>query len=372
MNSETDFMQLALRLADEAGVEVQPNPRVGCVLVDASGIEIGRGHTQPVGGAHAEVMALRHARSNGRDTVGATAYVTLEPCSHHGLTGPCCEALAEAGISKVVASIADPNPLVSGKGFEHLRAAKVEVEIGPGAEWARELNIGFFSRMIRRTPWVRLKVAASLDGKTALLNGTSQWITGEAARTDGHAWRARAGVVLTGVGTILEDDPRLDVRLVKALRQPPLVVIDSRLQTPPDARIFANGRTVWIYAAILEPERQAALEGAGAKVSLFANEEGKVDLAAVMHSLAERQINEVHVEAGHKLNGSLLRERRVDEVLLYVAPKWIGDGLGMASHPHAQGPLTELESALPLEFRSVDVVGTDMRIVARVTGRERF
>ena len=180
-----------------------PNPRVGCVLVDAAGRTIGQGHTQQAGGPHAEVMALRDAAAQGHSTVGATAYVTLEPCSHHGRTGPCCDALIKAGVRKVVASIADPNPLVAGQGFERLRAAGVEVEIGPGAAESRELNIGFFSRMLRKTPWVRMKVAASLDGKTALDDGTSQWITSEQARTDGHAWRARACAVLTGMGTVL-------------------------------------------------------------------------------------------------------------------------------------------------------------------------
>ena len=191
-------------------------------------------------------MALRDATGRGHSVVGATAYVTLEPCSHHGRTGPCCDALITAGIKKVVASIADPNPLVSGQGFERLRAAGLEVIVGPGAAQSRELNIGFFSRMIRKTPWVRMKVAASLDGKTALHNGASQWITSDGARADGHAWRARASAVLTGVGTVLADNPRLDVRLVDTPRQPHLVVVDSRLETPLDAQLFLAGRTIYI------------------------------------------------------------------------------------------------------------------------------
>jgi diaminohydroxyphosphoribosylaminopyrimidine deaminase/5-amino-6-(5-phosphoribosylamino)uracil reductase len=271
-----------------------------------------------------------------------------------------------------VASIADPNPLVSGQGFERLRAAGIDVEIGPGAETARELNIGFFSRMVRKTPWVRLKVAASLDGKTALPDGTSQWITSEAARADGHAWRARAGAVLTGVGTVLEDDPRLDVRLVEATRQPPLVVVDSHLQTPVTARLFEPARPVWIYAATRDEPAQAALEARGATVRYLPNPHGKVDLPAVLRDLAVREVNELHVEAGHKLNGSLMREGLVDELLVYMAPRFIGDGLGMANQPNAAGVPTRLDQALALEFKSWEPVGPDLRIIARVAGRDRF
>ncbi|MEJ8809971.1 bifunctional diaminohydroxyphosphoribosylaminopyrimidine deaminase/5-amino-6-(5-phosphoribosylamino)uracil reductase RibD [Variovorax ureilyticus] len=372
LSSDAHLMACAHQLAIQSRFLTDPNPRVGCVLVDASGAVLGQGRTQPVGGPHAEVMALRDAAAQGHSVAGATAYVTLEPCSHHGRTGPCCDALIAAGIRRVVASIADPNPLVAGQGFERLRAAGVEVEIGPLAEEARELNIGFFSRMVRKTPWVRLKAAASLDGKTALENGTSQWITSEAARTDGHAWRARAGAILTGVGTVIEDDPRLDVRLVETTRQPPLVIVDSHLQTPPTARLFEIERMVWIYAATRDESKAAALEARGATVSCMANSQGKVDLAAMLRDLAAREVNELHVEAGHKLNGSLMREGLVDELLLYVAPKFIGDGLGIASQPHAGGALTSLGDALALEFRTFDAVGPDLRIVARVAGRHRF
>ncbi|MEJ8822365.1 bifunctional diaminohydroxyphosphoribosylaminopyrimidine deaminase/5-amino-6-(5-phosphoribosylamino)uracil reductase RibD [Variovorax humicola] len=366
-------MDLALALARAAQTRVSPNPAVGCVIATRAGEIIGQGHTQVVGGPHAEIMALRDAEARGHSVVGATAYVTLEPCSHHGRTGPCCDALIAAGIKKVVASIADPNPLVAGQGFDRLRAAGVDVEVGLGAAESRELNIGFFSRMIRKTPWVRLKVAASLDGKTALDNGVSQWITGEAARTDGHAWRARASAVLTGVGTVLEDNPLLDVRLVETGRQPHLVIVDSQLQTPPDARLFVPGRSVWIYAgARSNPEKEEALKSRGATVTHLPNTQGKVDLAAMLANLARREINELHVEAGHKLNGSLVREGLVDELLVYLAPKFIGSGMGMASHIHAAGPLTELAGALPLEFRSVEMLGPDLRIVARVTARDTF
>ena len=348
------------------------NPSVGCVLVDEHGEVIGHGSTQPAGGPHAEIMALRDAAARGHTTEGATAYVTLEPCSHHGRTGPCCDALTAAGVRRVVASLADPNPLVAGQGFERLRAAGVEVEVGPGAAESRELNIGFFSRMVRKTPWVRLKAAASLDGKTALPNGASQWITGEAARADGHAWRARASAILTGVGTVLDDNPRLDVRHADTARQPQLVVVDSQLQTPPDAHIFIAPRPVWIYAAARNDAKAAALEARGATITYLPNAEGKVDLAALMTDLARREVNELHVEAGHKLNGSLLREGLVDELLLYLAPKLLGDGLGIASNAFADGPLSSLSGALPLEFRSVDRLGGDLRIVARVTGRDAF
>lgn len=362
----------ALDLATHATLVSDPNPRVGCVLVDAHHHVIGQGHTQQRGGPHAEIMALRDAAARGNPTQGATAYVTLEPCSHHGRTGPCCDALIAAGIRKVVASIADPNPLVAGQGFERLRAAGVEVEVGPGAAESRELNIGFFSRMVRKTPWVRLKVAASLDGKTALPNGASQWITGEAARADGHAWRARASAILTGVGTVLDDNPRLDVRHANTARQPHLVVVDSQLQTPPDAHIFIAPRAVWIYAAARNDAKAQALEARGATVTYLPNPQGKVDLAALMADLARREVNELHVEAGHKLNGSLLREGLVDELLLYFAPKLLGEGLGIASNAFAGGPLEALSGALPLEFRSVDRLGDDLRIVARVTGRDAF
>ncbi|VTU28973.1 Riboflavin biosynthesis protein RibD [Variovorax sp. PBL-H6] len=365
-------MRMALELGAAAKTVSDPNPRVGCIILSPNGHVVGQGHTQSAGGPHAEIMALRNAAAKGHSVAGATAYVTLEPCSHHGRTGPCCDALVAAGIRKVVASLTDPNPLVAGQGFARLRAAGVEVEVGPGAEEARELNIGFFSRMIRKTPWVRLKVAASLDGKTALADGTSQWITSEAARTDGHAWRARAGALLTGVGTVLEDDPRLDVRLVEAPRQPPLVVVDSQLQTPPSARIFEPTRPVWIYAAAPDAAAQVALEARGATIRYLPNSRGKVDLAALLRDLAVREVNELHVEAGHKLNGSLLREGLVDELLFYLAPKLIGDGLGIANQLHAAGALTRLDQAIALEFKSVEPLGPDLRIVARIAGRDRF
>lgn len=364
----TTMMSKALGLAAQALFVSNPNPRVGCVLVAPDGREIGSGHTQQAGGPHAEVMALRSAQEAGHSTRGATAYVTLEPCAHQGRTGPCCDALVAAGIGKVVASLTDPNPLVAGQGFARLRAAGVAVEVGPGAAESRELNIGFFSRMVRGIPWVRMKAATSLDGATALPNGTSQWITSPTARADGHAWRARACAVLTGIGTVLDDNPRLDVREVPTPRQPHVVVVDSQLQTPPDARLFMAGRACYIYAAIQNDEKKAALEASGATVICLPNAQGKVDLAAMLRDLAARGVNELHVEAGHKLNGSLLREGLVDELLIYMAPMLLGPGLGLAQ----VGPFEALAQGLKLDFMSVERLGPDLRIVARVPGHDTF
>lgn len=358
----------ALDSAHKARGLSAPNPAVGCVLVDPANKLLGSGHTQQAGGPHAEIMALRDAASRGNAVKGATAYVTLEPCSHLGRTGPCCDALIAAGIKKAVVSIQDPNPLVAGQGIARLRAAGIEVEVGPGADESRELNLGFFSRMVRKTPWVRLKMAASLDGKTALMNGQSQWITGEAARTDGHAWRARSCAVLTGIGTVLEDNPRLDVRLVETARQPHLVVVDSRLETPLDAHLFIAGRALYIYSAEQNPAKKAALEARGAVVTCLPGPHHKVDLAAMLADLAKREVNELHVEAGHKLNGSLLREGLVDEVLLYMAPKLLGTAQGMASF----GPLESLNDAVELRFLSADVRGQDLRVLARIAGKDLF
>ena len=358
----------ALECAHLARISCPPNPAVGCVLTDAAGAVLGRGYTQQVGNPHAEAAALQDVEERGVSVNGATAYVTLEPCSHHGRTPPCCDALIAAGIKKVVASIADPNPLVSGRGFERLRAAGIEVEIGPGAAESRELNIGFFSRMIRKTPWVRMKIAASLDGQTALLNGQSQWITSDAARADGHAWRARACAVLTGIGTVLKDQPRLDVRLVATPRQPHLVVVDSRLDTPLDAPLFIAGRAVFIYAAVPNALKQQALEARGATVVYLPDANGKVDLRAMLLDLAHREINELHVEAGYKLNGSLVRANLVDEFVVYLAPKLLGQGSGMADF----GPLAALSDAVELAFMSTEILGPDLRIVARVKGRDSF
>ena len=374
------FMHQALGLAAQALFLSSPNPRVGCVLVAADGRLIGQGFTQQAGGPHAEVMALRDAAAAGENPRGATAYVTLEPCAHQGRTGPCCDALIAAGVARVVASLNDPNPLVGGRGFARLRAAGVEVEVGPGAAESRALNIGFFSRMVRGTPWVRLKVAASLDGTTALANGASQWITSPEARADGHAWRARACAVLTGIGTVLHDNPRLDVREVATPRQPQVVVLDSRLQTPPDAQLFVAARACTIYAAgrfdahcdvnlaVDFAARKAALQARGAAVELMPGTNGQVDLAAMLRHLGQRGTNELHVETGQQLNGALLRAGLVDELLVYLAPKLLGAGLGMANI----GPLSSLAEAQTLEFTGVQRVGPDLRVLAQPAGRSDF
>lgn len=362
----------ALGLATQALFISNPNPRVGCVITSPTGDVLGQGFTQKAGGPHAEIVALRDAQQKGHDLHGAAAYVTLEPCSHQGRTGPCCDALIAAGIAKVVASLADPNSLVAGQGFARLRAAGVEVSVGEGAQESFELNIGFFSRMVRKTPWVRMKMAASLDGTTALPNGESQWITSSAARVDGHAWRARACAVLTGIGTVLEDNPRLDVRDVATPRQPHVVVVDSQLQTPPDARLFIAGRACYIYCAgsndTAFQARKQALESQGAVVVELPNAHNKVDLPAMLADLASRGVNELHVEAGSKLNGSFIREGLVDEMLVYLAPCVLGEGLSMAHF----GPLTQLDQGLSLDFKSVEKIGPDVRILARVKGRDHF
>ncbi len=355
-------------LASQARLICPPNPAVGCVLTTPEGVVLGQGATQATGGPHAEIMALRDAAQRGLAVAGATAYVSLEPCAHQGRTGPCCDALIAAGISRVVAALADPNPLVAGQGFARLRAAGVDVVVGPGATESFELNIGFFSRMVRKAPWVRMKLAASLDGKTALDNGMSQWITGAAARADGHAWRSRACALLTGVGTVLQDNPRLDVRGLGPVRQPTLIVVDSELRTPPDALLFEASRQVIFYAAQPDAGRQQALQARGASVIYLGNLERKVDLTAMMRDLARREVNEVHVEAGHKLNGSLLHAGLVDELLLYLAPKMLGPGRDMAS----LAPLTDLTQATQLEFASTTMLGPDLRILARVQGHESF
>lgn len=372
LQTSAPFISQALELAAQALFLSNPNPRVGCVIADTAGQVLGQGYTQQAGGPHAEIMALRDAAAAGRAVRGATAYVTLEPCAHQGRTGPCCDALIAAGIGRVVASLADPNPLVGGQGFARLRAAGVQVEVGPGAAESRALNIGFLSRMVRGTPWVRLKVAASLDGTTALHNGTSQWITSPEARADGHAWRARACAILTGSGTILADNPRLDVRELATPRQPQVVVVDSQLQTPANARLFATARPVLIYTSASQDadflQRQAALQAQGATVVALPNTEGRVHLAAMLCNLGQRGINELHVEAGQRLNGALLRAGLVDELLVYLAPLLLGNGRGMSD----MGPLEALAQGQALEFISAERAGADMRLLARPPGRANF
>lgn len=361
-------MRAALGEARGALYVPSPNPRVGCVLVSESGEELGRGATQRAGGAHAEVMALRSAAARGASVVAATAYVTLEPCSHTGLTGPCCELLVQAGIARVVASLADPNPEVSGRGFECLRTAGVDVVVGPGADESRELNLGFFSRMVRHVPWVRLKVAASVDGFTALPDGTSQWMTGRDARRDGHHWRARSCSVLTGIGTVLADNPRLDVREVDTPRQPKLAVVDSHLRTPVDAALFQPQRQVLIYYVDAASKQVEALKRTGATLVAMPGGDGKVNLPGVLRDLAARGTNEVHVEAGAQLNGALLGQGLVDEWLIYLAPMMLGKGRGMAE----MTAVAELSHALRFRFGLPVSVGDDLRLMARGLNRDEF
>jgi len=352
-------MRAALRLADASMYITSPNPRVGCVIV-RDGEIIAEGRTQPAGQAHAEAAALQDAQARGVDLHGATAYVTLEPCSHHGRTPPCADALIASGISRVVAAIEDPNPLVAGAGMARLRAAGIATEVGLLADEARETNIGFFSRMQRGRPWVRMKIAASLDGGTALMNGQSQWITSEAARADGHAWRARACAILTGIGTVEQDDPQLTVRGIDTPRQPRRIVLDSALQISPEAKVLMGGGS-WVFTTTHDAAREAALVAAGAEVIPLPDQGGKVDLQALMHELGSRQINELHVEAGFKLNGSLLRAGVVDELLVYLAPCLLGPAQGMARLPN----LLRLDERWQFRFHQVQQVGEDLRLLLR-------
>ncbi|MBK7517021.1 MAG: bifunctional diaminohydroxyphosphoribosylaminopyrimidine deaminase/5-amino-6-(5-phosphoribosylamino)uracil reductase RibD, partial [Betaproteobacteria bacterium] len=303
-----DRLREALALAEQSIGLSDPNPRVGCIIGREDGTLLGRGYTQEAGGPHAEIVALRDAKSAGGDVRGATAWVTLEPCAHHGRTPPCCDALIAAGVARVVVAVGDPSPLVAGGGLARLRAAGIDVSMADEqlARAARELNVGFFSRIERGRPWVRMKVAISLDGRTALQNGVSQWITGEAARADGHAWRRRAGAILTGVGTVLADNPRLDVRLVPTRLQPLRVVLDSTLRMPTGARLLLPPGKSLIVGGKGEPERRAALEAQGAEVLLLPDRAGRADIDALLVLLAAREVNEAHVEAGPTLNGALL------------------------------------------------------------------
>ena len=363
------WMRRALAKAHDAMYRSDPNPRVGCVLV-RSGAAIGEGATQAPGGPHAEIEALSDARARGHDPRGATAYVTLEPCSHFGRTPPCADALVAAGVARVVAAMEDPNPLVAGSGLARLRAAGIATDCGLLADDARELNIGFVSRMTRGRPWVRMKLAASLDGRSALANGVSQWITGPEARRDGHRWRARASALLTGIGTVVLDDPRLDVRDVATSRQPGRVLVDSRFALSADTRLVAgvrDGRPLLVVGAIDDPERRTALERVGCETLLLPNAAGKVDLAALLDELARREVNELHVEAGAKLNGSLLREGCVDELLVYLAPTLLGPGLPMVDLP----AITALADRVALTYHDVMRIGDDLRLLARFAGPAR-
>jgi diaminohydroxyphosphoribosylaminopyrimidine deaminase/5-amino-6-(5-phosphoribosylamino)uracil reductase len=356
--ADTLYMTQALALAEQALFITSPNPRVGCVIVGAQGTVLGQGHTQAAGQAHAEVMALRDAQTRGHSTQGATAYVTLEPCSHQGRTGPCCDALIAAGLARVVASVEDPNPLVAGQGLARLQAAGVQVDMGLLRAESTELNMGFFKRMQQGTPWMRMKSAQSLDGQTALTNGHSQWITGEAARLDGHRFRAQACAVLTGIGTVLEDNPLLNVRGIDTPRQPHLLLVDSRLQTPLNARLWDVQRQVVIFHAERQPAVEEALKAKGAQLVCLPGEGQKVDLAALVGHLGQLPCNEVHIEAGHKLNGSLLKAGLVDELLVYLAPQLLGPGQAMAALPELQS----LPATAAWQFTDHTTLGPDLRV----------
>ena len=350
-------MAHALRLAERGLYTTTPNPRVGCVIV-RDGVIVGEGWHERAGEPHAEARALRGAGERAR---GATAYVTLEPCNHTGRTPPCATALIQSGIARVVAAMVDPNPIVAGTGLRALSDVGLETAAGLLESQAQELNIGFVSRMRRGRPWLRMKVAASLDGKTALNNGESQWITGEGARRDGHLWRARSCGILTGIGTVKDDDPQLTVRAVGTTRQPKKILIDSRLDVPLDAKIF-DGSEVLIFCASADAEKLARLEDKNARVIPLPDEHGKVDLAAMAQELGKRGCNEILVEAGTKLNGSLLRTNLIDELLIYLAPHLLGD---IARGMFGVAELTTLSERRELALQEVRQIGHDIRIIAR-------
>lgn len=353
------FMHQALEQAKLARFVCDPNPRVGCVLVK-NHLMIGAGFTQKAGSHHAEVMALKDAALKGFSTQGAIAYVTLEPCGHFGKTPPCSDALIQGGIQKVIVGASDANPLVQGKGLAKLKENGIEVSIGLLAEESIALNLGFMKRMQSGMPWVRLKIAASQDGITSLFNGQSQWITGAQARLDGHHWRAQASVLMTGIGTILADDPQLNVRGVNTIRQPIKAIIDSKLETPPSAKILQGADCV-IFCTKHDNDKMRRLFSVHPQLKIIPlpNNSGKVDLAAAMKYLADQyHANEIHVEAGFKLNGSLLRENCVDEILLYQAPILLGSGLGLANLPELQ----RLEEASRWQVIDRLSIGQDQRI----------
>ncbi|SMC25475.1 diaminohydroxyphosphoribosylaminopyrimidine deaminase [Andreprevotia lacus DSM 23236] len=355
------WMQHALALAKRGQCNTTPNPCVGCVLV-RDGVIVGEGHSQQAGGPHAEVMAMRMAGDAAR---GATAYVTLEPCSHHGRTPPCADGLIAAGVVRVVAALRDPNPLVAGRGLSRLNDAGIPAQAGVLRDAALEHHKGFLSRMVRGRPWLRIKMAASLDGRTALADGQSQWITGPAARADVQRLRARSCAMLTGIGTVLADDPQLTVRDPQGVdwqgRQPLRVVVDSRLRTPPTAKLLQTPG-VLIVAAQGDAARRQALQAAGAEVMLLAGTDGRVDLAALLDELGRRGMNEVTVEAGGALAGVLLQAGLVDEVILYQAPVLIGNGRGVAEFD-----LASLADKLTPRVFERRMVGDDQRITLRFT-----
>lgn len=349
-------MTEALQLAEQGLYTTDPNPRVGCVLVQ-EGTVIGRGFHHKAGEAHAEILALRQAGTRAR---GASVYVTLEPCTHFGRTGPCVGALVDAGVARVIAAMPDPNPK-AGKGLDKLRDAGIDTAVGLMEAEARELNPGFVSRMTRGRPWMRSKLAVSLDGRTALASGASKWISGAAAREDAQRWRARSSAILTGIGTLLADDPALNVRLPGEWRQPKRIVVDTRLRTPPSARLLQQPGETLIATVVADTGRHAPLTATGAKILVLPMAEGHIDLAALMQQLAELECNEVLVEAGAVLNGALLQAGLLDELIIYMAPQLLGDAArGMFDLPELQN----LEERVELQFKDVRTLGVDMRFLA--------
>jgi diaminohydroxyphosphoribosylaminopyrimidine deaminase/5-amino-6-(5-phosphoribosylamino)uracil reductase len=352
------FMAQALRLAEQGLYTTMPNPRVGCVIVN-KGVVVGEGAHLKAGEPHAEVLALRAAGEHAR---GADVYVTLEPCSHHGRTPPCANALVEAGAKRVIAAMQDPNPLVSGNGLAYLQTQGIEASAGLMQAQAVELNPGFISRMTRQRPFVRSKIAASLDGRTALANGESKWITGEAARRDVQYWRARSSTIMTGIGTVLADDPMMTVRDLDIPQQPMRLIVDSRLRTPATAKILQGGNVLIAYAS--DPDDMAgALKKTGAELVALPDADGRVDLDQLMLELGKREINELLVEAGPGLNGALLKEGLIDELLFYYAPVLMGaEASGMFGMP----ALTRMSERSELKVIDTRQTGQDIRIRAKI------
>jgi diaminohydroxyphosphoribosylaminopyrimidine deaminase / 5-amino-6-(5-phosphoribosylamino)uracil reductase len=364
--SDQAYMARALALAARGRNTTDPNPCVGCVLVRAGEV-VGEGWHVRAGGPHAEINALHAA---GERAQGATAYVTLEPCCHHGRTPPCTEALIGAGVRRVVAAMQDPNPRVGGAGLGALRAAGIEVQAGVLEAEAERLNPGFVMRMRHRRPWVRCKLAMSLDGRTAMASGESRWITGEDARRDVHRWRARSSAIMTGVGTVLADDPSLTVRLegddAGASRQPLRIILDTRLRTPPVARLFGLPGETLILTGVADRRGEAELHGEGVSIVTLPTLDGRLDLAAVMTYLGRMEINEIHLEAGATLSGALLAGGWVDELLVYLAPHLMGDAArGLFNLPG----LERMEQRIGLSISDIRAVGRDWRITAAVNSR---
>lgn len=356
--TDARHMARALELARRGLYTTDPNPRVGCVVVQDEKI-VGEGFHERAGQPHAEINALRAAGDRAR---GATVYLTLEPCCHHGKTPPCTDALIAAGVARVVAAMQDPNPRVAGQGFAALTQARIKSESGLMQPDAEALNPGFIRRMQHGRPFVRVKLAASLDGRTALANGESKWITGEPARADVQHWRARSSAILTGIGTVLADDPSLNVRAFEIGRQPLRVVLDSQLRMTPKAKMLALPGTTLVATASDDAARAAALRKAGAEVQVIGDKE-RVDLVALMKMLAAREVNEVLVEAGATLSGTLLEAGLVDELVLYQAPCLLGDaGRGLFRLAN----LTQMASRPVLEIKDMRAIGQDWRLVARI------